>query len=144
MLPFLRYLNICTDFFGHVGELLDKKAKIIFKTYDVKTWKTNNYNTHIAHYLKEYRYQIMKFGHLLEYNVRNIFLKKSCRKWDRETSSRPLSVLFFFLNFIWGKKQVVCTLVAIYFDSLQLGHPIKTNHIKLQTIDPELCSILIF
>ena len=34
--------------------------------------------------------QTMKFGQLLEYNKRNIFLQKLCRKWDKETSSRPL------------------------------------------------------
>ena len=35
---------------------------------------------------------IMKFGQLIEYNVRNTFLQKSCRKFDRETSSRPYFV----------------------------------------------------
>ena len=33
--------------------------------------------------------QTMKFGQLLEYNKRNIFLQKLCRKWGKETSSRP-------------------------------------------------------
>ena len=33
----------------------------------------------------------MKLGQLIEYNKRNIFLQKTCRKWVRETSSRPLS-----------------------------------------------------
>ena len=32
----------------------------------------------------------MKFGQFIEYNGRSIFLKKSCRKRGRETSSRPL------------------------------------------------------
>ena len=32
----------------------------------------------------------MKFGQLIEYNKRNIFLQKLCRKWAKETSSRPL------------------------------------------------------
>ena len=36
--------------------------------------------------------QIMKFGQLIEYNKRNIFLQKLCRKWGRETSSRPLFI----------------------------------------------------
>ena len=42
-------------FFGHVGKWLDKKAKVNFKLYDVRNWETNNYNAHIAHYLKKYR-----------------------------------------------------------------------------------------
>ena len=36
--------------------------------------------------------QTMKFGQLIEYNKRNIFLQKLCGKWDRETSSRPLFI----------------------------------------------------
>ena len=31
----------------------------------------------------------MKFGQLIKYNKRNIFLQKSCRKWGRDTSFRP-------------------------------------------------------
>ena len=46
--------------------------------------------------------QIMNFGQLIEYNVRNIFLQKSCRKWERETSSRAL---FFKKSFMWGKSK---------------------------------------
>ena len=33
----------------------------------------------------------MKFGKLIEYNMRNIFLEKSCRECDGETSPRPFS-----------------------------------------------------
>ena len=62
--------------------------------------------------------QTMKFGQLIEYNKRNIFLQKLCRKWGKETSSRPLYFLKK-LNMRW--KQVVCSLVSIYFDSPQLG-----------------------
>ena len=36
--------------------------------------------------------QTMKFGQLIEYNKKNIFLQKLCRKWGRETSSRPLFI----------------------------------------------------
>ena len=37
--------------------------------------------------------QTMKFGQLLEYNNKNVFLQKLCRERGREISSRPL--LFF-------------------------------------------------
>ena len=33
----------------------------------------------------------MKFGQLIEYNKRNIFVEKSYTKFARETISRPLS-----------------------------------------------------
>ena len=32
----------------------------------------------------------MKFGQLIEYNIRNIFVKKSYTKCGRETTPRPL------------------------------------------------------
>ena len=47
--------------------------------------------------------QTMKFGQLIEYNKRNIFLQKLCKKWGRETSSRPLFV--FLKSFILGKSK---------------------------------------
>ena len=31
----------------------------------------------------------MKFGQLIEYDIRNIFLEKSYTKFDEETSPRP-------------------------------------------------------
>ena len=33
----------------------------------------------------------MKFGQLIAYNMRNIFLEKSCTNWDGETSPRLFS-----------------------------------------------------
>ena len=39
--------------FGHLGKRLDKKAKVNFKIQDVTNWTTDNYNKHIARYLKE-------------------------------------------------------------------------------------------
>ena len=45
----------------------------------------------------------MKFGQLIEYFKRNIFLENFCRKWGRETSSRPLFV--FYKSFILGKNK---------------------------------------
>ena len=35
----------------------------------------------------------MKFGQLVEYNVRNVFLYKLCKKWSKESSS---FLLFFY------------------------------------------------
>ena len=35
--------------------------------------------------------QTMKFGHLIEFNMKNIFLEKSYNKWDGETCQRPFS-----------------------------------------------------
>ena len=35
--------------------------------------------------------QSMKFGQLIEYNMRNLFVEKSNTKWDEETIPRPLT-----------------------------------------------------
>ena len=48
--------------------------------------------------------QTTKINQLIEYNKKNILLKKSCRKLVTETSPRPLFV--FFLNSVtWDKSK---------------------------------------
>ena len=41
-------------------------------------------------------------------------------------------------------NQMVHSLVSIYFESPQIGHTIKASCINIQTVDPEIGSILIF
>ena len=41
--------------------------------------------------LKSKDNQTMKFGQLIEYNMWNIFVEKSCTKWGRDTIPRPFS-----------------------------------------------------
>ena len=56
MLKALFFLEIFTYFvlsFWLCQKWLDKKAMVNFKIYDVTGWTTNNYNTHIAQYLKK-------------------------------------------------------------------------------------------
>ena len=43
----------------------------------------------IAHYLKKKRRSDMKLGHLLEYNIWNIFLEKAQIKYFGETTYAP-------------------------------------------------------
>ena len=50
---FLRYLNFCPDFCGHVKKRFHKKAKVNSKYYDFTGWETNIYNTHIAQFLEK-------------------------------------------------------------------------------------------
>ena len=38
--------------FGYVEKCLDKKAEVNFKFFDITDWTANNYNGHIAQYLK--------------------------------------------------------------------------------------------
>ena len=124
MFTFLSWL------FAYVETRLDKEAMVNFKIYNVTCWTANKAN------------HAIKFGQLIKYCVRNIFLQKSCSKWGRETSS---ILLFVFLKkFYIRYKQVVSTLVLICFIRPRFGQTIKTNFISLHTVYPEICSILIF
>ena len=84
----------------------------------------------------------MKFGQLIEYSKRNIFLKKLFRKWDKETSSKPL----FFKkkkSFILDKSKWP----TAWFHYISINPQISINRNKLfetYNIDPEICSILFF
>ena len=78
--------------FGQVTKRLNKKDKIYFKFYDVAAWLTNNCNTHILPNIwRSKGNQTMRFGQLIECNLRNIFLEKSYKKCGGETSPRPFS-----------------------------------------------------
>ena len=72
-----RYLNFCPNVFGHVGKRLDKKASVNFKIYEVTIWETNNYNTTLLNISRSKGNQTMKFDQLIEYKMRNNFIKKS-------------------------------------------------------------------
>ena len=62
-----------------------------FKIYDVINWETNNCNRHIVNISLSECNQTKKFGQLIEYNMRNIFLEKSYTKSGGETIPRPFS-----------------------------------------------------
>ena len=47
--------------------------------------------------------QKMKFGQLIKYNKKKIFLQNVCGKWGREASSRPLFI--FWKSLIWGESK---------------------------------------
>ena len=63
-----------------------------FKIYDVTTWETNNCNTHIVIISRHKGHKTMKFGQLIEYSMRYIFLENSYAKCGEETISRPFSI----------------------------------------------------
>ena len=45
--------SFCPAVFGHVGKHLDNKAEVNFKLYGIKNLETNNYNTFIAHIIRQ-------------------------------------------------------------------------------------------
>ena len=57
---------------------------------------------YVTRYLKKYRQQTLKIGQLIGYDIRNIFLEKSCTKCSGETSSRPkLSISLDQQSEVW-------------------------------------------
>ena len=56
----------------------------------------------------------MKFGQLIEYNIRNIFLEKSCTKYGEETSPRPFSGNLELRISLDQQLKVLCRLFSLY------------------------------
>ena len=70
----LDIFNFCTNFFVHVGKLVND-AMIYFKLYDVVDWQTSNYITHIAEYLRRKGNQTMNISweiFSLKNNTKNV------------------------------------------------------------------------
>ena len=81
----IKIFKFLSSFFGYVVKRLDKK-EVNFRFHDVTASLKNNHNTHITQY-----FETMKFGQLIQCNMRNIFLEKSYTKCNGETSPRPFS-----------------------------------------------------
>ena len=47
--------------------------------YDIADCETNIYNTHMTNVSRKKGDQRMKSDHLIEFDMRNIFLEKSCK-----------------------------------------------------------------
>ena len=94
------HLKIFSFLSWHLGYV--EKQEVNFKIYDLTVWSTNNCNTNIVSLSKDN--QILNFGQLIDDNNRNIFIRKSCRKWIKVTNSRP-RFLFFLENFKRDKSR---------------------------------------
>ena len=88
------------------------------KTYDVTVTLTNNYSDILLDISRIKVNQTVKFGQLKEYNKTNICLQKSCRKWDRGTSSRPIFV--FLKNFTVDRSKWSAAWF-LYFNNPQIS-----------------------
>ena len=85
---FSRYLIFCLDFL--VKNNLIRKIRLISK-FMTSQPGSEAMAMHILPNISQSN-QTMKLGKVIEYNKRNIFLRKSRGKWGRETSSIPLFV----------------------------------------------------
>ena len=106
--------DFVTTFWSYRRNGLIRKIRLTSKLMTSQT-RLQTISIHVMHKTSQNKgNQTMKFGQLIEYNI---FLQKLCKKWSKETSSKPL-IFKKMLNVRW--KQAVCSLVSIYFDSPQL------------------------
>ena len=73
-------------YFGCAGTRLDKNVKVNFKIYDVTSGIIKIQIDILPDISRSKGNQKMKFGQLVGYNMRNIFLEISCTKHGGETS----------------------------------------------------------
>ena len=112
-----------------------KKYKEKFKTYDATTWLTNNY----IHEVKETRHLSLAS---LQKVVREIPFFKNHAENEAERLIPDL-----FLSCKKALYEVKANGLQLSFNIFQKPstcHRIKTKYVKLQAIDPKICSILIF
>ena len=67
-----------------------KKGKVNFKIYDVINWETNDYNTYIVQYREKERQSNNEIGRLVDWNMRNIFLKNLTQNVVNKLVPAPL------------------------------------------------------
>ena len=101
---FSRYLNVCPDFFGYVVKkfMTSKIGKQIIAVHILSNISISKSN------------QTMEFGQLIECNMRNIFLEKSCTKYDGETNSRPFSEKLKLSISLDQQSKVLYSLFLLY------------------------------
>ena len=83
----------------------------------------------------------MKFVQLIKYNNRNIFLKNHTQN---EAVTVALDHFLFFKKALYEVKASGLQHIFNTFWKPSTWHTIKTNCIKPSTINPGICSSLIF
>ena len=86
----LKILKFFSSRFIHVAKWF-RKNKVNFKFYEVTAWLSNIVRDILSNILRSKDNQTMKFGQLMEYKMRKVFLEKSYTKRDQETGPRPFS-----------------------------------------------------
>ena len=93
LFTFLRYLHFSLDFL-----VMYKKPGLIRSLRLLPKFMTSQAGQKVVtihilpNILRSKGNHAMKFGQLIEYYIRYIFLQKPCRKCSMETSSKPIFV----------------------------------------------------
>ena len=73
-----------------VGRCFRGCSKVNFKVYDPINCLRKNSITHFVWYLKREKNMTLKLCPQMKYQIKNIFMEKSCRKCIAKASPRPL------------------------------------------------------
>ena len=113
LFSFSRCLTFCRDFLVMQKKVLIRKIRLISKFLTQP-----GYQTIAIHILSKFSRskdnQAMKFGQLIEYNMRNIFLEKSCTKYSVETIPRPFSKKSHVSISLDQYFKVLCSLFLLH------------------------------
>ena len=91
LFSFSRYLNFCLDFLIMQQNNLIRKIRLISNFMTSQPGQQTIIIHVFTNILGSKGNQTMKFGNLIEYNMRNVFLEKSYTKYGGETSPRLFS-----------------------------------------------------
>ena len=92
LFSFSRYLSFCLEFLSSVMQQNGLIRKIrLFAKFMTSQPGIQTITLHILLISRSKGSQTMKFGRLIEYNKRNIFLEKSYTKCVKEAIPRPFS-----------------------------------------------------
>ena len=109
-------------------------AKANFELNDVINWETK-ITKHVCHNISRIKgNQAMKYGQLLDYNMRNIFLETSKTKCGGETSPRPF---FQKCTYLWINSLKFNTVCCNCMSKLKTSK----NKLKLRCSPLEFTSI---
>ena len=118
--------------FGHVEKRFHEKDRWMSKFMTPQLGKQRIATNILSNISRSKGNQTIKFGQLIEHNMRNIFLEISCTKYGRETIPRPFSkksklnlsgsVVESFIQFVyympsWGLSKYIKTCRPLAFTS---------------------------
>ena len=111
----LKTIKFLSWLFANVGKRRNKKAKVNFKIYDVIISKKIIAIQILPNISRSKNNQTIRFGQLIEYNMRKIYFEELYTKCGAGTSSRPSSYLC--INSL--KIHIVCTLLYVQVNDNQ-------------------------
>ena len=114
LLSFSSYLNILSCLFGQVEKGLIRKIRLFLKFMTSQLGKQTIATCILPNISRSKNNQAMKFGQLMEYNTRNIFLEKSYTKCSGETTPRPFSTKSKLNISLDLQFKVLCSLFLLH------------------------------